>query len=138
MPLRVVRGVARRFGRRGAFLALVALMWLGYGYGQLVQPPPPASRAGLILLTELAPYPVWAWLWILAAVMAFAAAPRTGGRDTHGFVALILPALLWMLTYLASWWPLQVFERGWVAAAIWAAATSMIMVVAGWPEPDRR
>lgn len=113
-------------------------MWLGYGYGQLVQPPPSASRVGLTLLTSLLPYRYWAWLWILAAVIAFAAAPRAAARDTHGFVALAAPPLLWTLTYLASWWPLQVYDRGWVAAAIWAAATAMVMVVAGWPEPGRR
>lgn len=122
-----------RIGRRGVVLGALGLIWGLYGFAQYAAPPPQASQNGLYLLTLILPYQYWALLWVTAAFISFSATFRTRG-DTYGFVALLIPPLLWTSVYFVSWWPLAVFERGWVAALVWAAMAAVILVTAGWPE----
>jgi hypothetical protein len=131
-----IRRVGVRLGRRGAVLMLLGVVWLLIGAFQILQPPPPANRAGLYLLTLLAPYEWWGGVWIAASLAAVTAAPRMAS-DTYGFVALMVPPWLWTLVNLAGW-ALGQAPRGWAAAMVYAALASMIMVVAGWPEPRTR
>lgn len=135
MPLRVVRRAARMLGRRGAILGGYGTTWALYGYGQIIAPQP--DQRGLDLLLRAWPLQAWGCLWIAAGAVAIVCAFLPEGRDTPGFVALIAIVLPWMLGYLASWWPLGVFPRGWIAALIWAAVAAPVIVVAGWREPPR-
>ncbi|HEY9374920.1 MAG TPA: hypothetical protein VIU94_41770, partial [Streptomyces sp.] len=83
------------------------------------------------------PLQAWGWCWVAAGLVAASAAFLPQGRDAPGFVALVLIVLPWMLGYLLSWWPLGVFPRGWIAAAVYGALTLPVVVVAGWREPPR-
>ena len=135
MKCRAVRRLRRQLGRRGAILTPYGLIYTLIGYGQLVIPQP--DQRGLKLLLAIGPLEVWAWGWLIAGVIALVYAWAPPGRDTAGFVALILIVVPWVTTYLAAWL-LGDHPRGWVAAAIWTVITVPVIVVAGWSEPARR
>lgn len=132
---RAVRRLRRQLGRRGTILSCYGIVWILYGFGQLVTPQP--DQRGLQYALYVAPLEVWAWLWIVVGVIAMTCAWAPPGRDAAGFIALVLIVVPWMVTYLAAWMAGDL-PRGWVAAAIWMLICIPIMVVAGWPEPPRR
>lgn len=132
---RAVRRLGRMLGRRGAILIAYGLVWSLYGFGQLAAPQP--DQRGLTVLLHIWPMPVWAWAWITAGAIALIAAWLPQGRDWWGFLALVVIVIPWTLAYLVSWWPLNEFPRGWIAAAVWAAIAVPIIVAAGWAEPLR-
>lgn len=138
MPHRVARRLGRALGRRGAILGAYGTVWALIGWGQIVEPQP--DQRGLTLLLGLMPLQAWGGLWITAGAVAIVCAFLPQGRDTPGFVALIAIVLPWMLGYLASWWPMGVFPRGWAAAVVWCAITVPVGVVVGWREtpPPKR
>lgn len=70
--------LARRMGRRGAFLTCKGVMAMGYGSGQIVQPT--GDQRGLALLLKAAPLDVWGWAWITAGVLAMVCAWLPRGR----------------------------------------------------------
>lgn len=123
-------------GRRGAILLSYGFVWTIIGYGQISTPQ--ADQRGLTVLLSVMPLQAWGWCWVAAGLVAASAAFLPQGRDAPGFVALVLIVLPWMLGYLISWWPLGVFPRGWIAAAVYGALTLPVVVVAGWREPPRR
>ncbi|OKH91512.1 hypothetical protein [Streptomyces uncialis] len=127
--------IARRLGRRGAILASFGALWALYGVGQLIEPLP--DTRGIRLLLRVMPLDGWAWCWIVCGLLALASAPLRQGRDWVGFPALLVIVVPWMCSYLASWWPLHDYPRGWIAALIWAVAAVPVIVVAGWTEPAR-
>ena len=135
MPRRVARRLSRILGRRGAFLASFGMLWVLYGYGQLVEPLP--DTRGIRLLLNVMPLDAWACCWIVSGLLAAASSVLPEGRDWVGFPALLAIVLPWMLSYLVSWWPLGDTSRGWVTALIWAVAAVPVIVVAGWREPPR-
>lgn len=130
---RAARRLRRALGRRGAFLLGYGAMWVLYGLGQIASPPP--DQRGLTVLLQLWPLSVWGWCWVGAGLVAVVAAWLPRPKDRFGFVALMVIVAPWMVSYLLSWWPLGVFPRGWVAAAIWSAALIPVAVVTGWEEP---
>ncbi|MER6778509.1 MULTISPECIES: hypothetical protein [unclassified Streptomyces] len=135
MRCRAVRRLRRRLGRRGAILTSYGLVWLLYGYAQLVTPQ--VDQRGLALLLRLMPLDAWAWCWIAAGAVALVCAWAPPGRDAAAFLALVLIVVPWTATYLVAWLA-GGYPRGWVAAAVWAVITVPVLVVAGWPEPPRR
>ncbi|MEU0991249.1 hypothetical protein [Streptomyces sp. NPDC005953] len=97
-----------------------------WGAGILVDPP---STVGLHLLTDRCPLAAWAWLWIIAGLIAFAAAFVRIGRDWLGFTAAYLPPLVWAVSYATAAAGGE-FSRGgfvavwyltWVGFIMWAA-----------------
>ncbi|MFJ3839485.1 hypothetical protein ACIPY6_28815 [Streptomyces sp. NPDC090054] len=124
----------RQLGRRGAFLTPYGLVWLLYGYGQLVTPQP--DQRGLRLVLNLGPLDFWGWCWIAAGIVALACAWAPPGRDAAAFYVLPLVVVPWTASYVAAWLTGDM-PRGWVAAAVWAVITVPVLVVAGWPEPAR-
>ncbi|MFJ8016256.1 hypothetical protein [Streptomyces sp. NPDC096339] len=135
MQCRAAKRLRRRLGRRGVILTCYGLVWILYGYGQLVTPQP--DQRGLGLALRLIPLDTWAWGWITAGAIAVVCAWAPPGRDAAGFVGLVLIVVPWMASYLTTWL-LGDYPRGWVAAAIWTVITVPVMVVAGWPEPPRQ
>ncbi|OLZ72581.1 hypothetical protein AVW11_04095 [Streptomyces amritsarensis] len=132
---RVLRRASRMLGRRGAFLTSFGTLWTLYGFGQLVEPMP--TRQGIRLLLYLMPLSAWACCWIVAGLVAVAAAWLPEGRDWLAFPALLLMVVPWMCSYVVSWWPLDDNPKRWVTALIWAVAAVPVIVVAGWREPPR-
>ena len=122
-------------GRRGAILLCYGLVWAAIGYGQIAYPQP--DLRGLTPLLQAAPLYVWGWAWVTAGLIAVISAWLPQGRDWPGFLSLPAIVLPWMLSYLASWWPLHVFDRGWIAALVWGLIAFPVLVVAGWGEPAR-
>ncbi|MEU9470407.1 hypothetical protein AB0D78_28085 [Streptomyces avermitilis] len=135
MWCRAARRLMRMLGRRGAILLSYGTVWSLYGYGQLISPLR-EQQPGLGLALQLMPFTVWAVAWIVAGLLAVAAALLPQGVDWFGFVGLVLIVLPWTTSYLASWL-LGDFPRGWVAAAVWAAIAVPVIVVAGWREAPR-
>lgn len=125
-----------RLGRRGAILLLKGAIAGLYGAGQLAAPLP--DQRGLVLLLRLAPVPVWGWAWVAAGVVALVCAWLHPGCDWPGFAAVWLVSSVWALGYLAAWWPLGVFPRGWVGAAVFGAFGGVCLVAIGWDEPRAR
>lgn len=122
-------------GRRGAFLTSFGVVWGVIGYGQITAPQP--DQRGLKLLLDVMSLNVWGWCWLVAGVVAIASAWLPQGHDWLGFLALPLVVAPWFFAYLVAWWPLGVFPRGWLAAALYGALVVGILVVAGWREPPR-
>lgn len=135
-PIRLLRRLARQLGRRGACLLSYGIVWAIIGYGQLISPQ--IDQRGLTLALSLMPLHAWGWCWIAAGIVAAVSAFVKQGFDWAGFCALLLLAFAWMLSYLVAWWPMDVFPRGWVAAAVYGALAVPVLVVAGWSEPPRR
>ena len=131
----MLRRASRILGRRGAFLLCFGTVWSLIGYGQITAPQP--DQRGLKLLTDVLPLSVWGWCWMTAGLVAIVSAWLRQGWDWPGFLALPLMVVPWFFAYLLAWWPLGVFPRGWIAAALYGALAIGILVVAGWREPPR-
>lgn len=134
MACRAARRLARRLGRRGAFLVCFGMVWGLIGYGQVTSPPP--DQRGLKLLVDRVPLEVWGWLWIAAGVVAILSAFLPQGSDRFGFVALALMVTPWVVSYFVAWGQGH-FARGWIVSALYGGLAVGIMVVAGWGEPPR-
>jgi hypothetical protein len=129
----VARRLATRLGRRGAILTLKGTIAALYGYGQLVQPLP--DRRGLCLLLKLAPLPFWGWAWVVAGAAALVCAWARPRFDWPGFTAVWLVSSAWAMSFLAAWWPLGEYPRGWIAAVLFGAFGGVCLVAIGWDEP---
>lgn len=121
MPL--LRRLRARLGRRGTVLVLLGLGKICYGVGVAATPPP---STGLDLLLRYAPIRWWALVWIVAGVVVFVSAWARIGRDRFGFVAALVPPLVWGVAYGTAAAE-GVYPRGWFVAGWYA--TSHIGVI---------
>lgn len=135
MRCRAARKLRRMLGRRGAILLSYGVVWALYGVGQLLRPLP--DQRGIRLLLAVLPLNAWAVCWIAVGCVAIVAAWMPTGADYLGFGALLVMLVPWMLSYLASWWPLGDNPRGWISALLFLGIAAPVMVVAGWREPPR-
>lgn len=131
--------LARRIGFRGMFLLLFGSMWTLFGYFQLTEPAPNLKREPNALAHFL-PIQYYGIVWIaggaLALIFAFANSFRHPGSDMWGFVGAEVPALLWALNYIVSYF-LYGFPRGLLVAIVWIIFSAAIMGISAWPEPPR-
>ncbi len=124
----------RRFGRRGAFLLLFGFAWGLIGYGRLATPPSPDSLRQIEPLLYVAPYRTWAYLWLVAGLLAaIAAFFRSVGDDAFGFTALITPPALWALSNVITF-IVGENRQGLLGSGLWLAVMVAVFIVAGWPE----
>ena len=124
MLRRLLRG--RRPGRRGAFLAFLAILDFSYGYSLLTTPSPQRT------LDFLLPWEAWAGIWLgTGAVCLTGVLAR---RDKAQFTVAVTLKLAWGLLY-AQLWLAGAAPRGWVAALVWVAFAAAVFLVSGWPEP---
>ncbi|MDX3717047.1 hypothetical protein [Streptomyces caniscabiei] len=65
----------------------------------LVDPPP---AQGLELLTRLCDIRHWSWLWIACGLITSVSAFLRVGRDWAGFVAALIPPIVWATAYTAA------------------------------------
>jgi hypothetical protein len=117
-----------RVGRRGAFLAFLAILDWAYGSSLIAAPAP--NRQALNLLF---PYPVWGWVWIGVGVICAAGVPVVFDRVSFAFAAML--KFCWALLFTDVWLAGHL-ARGWVAVIVWLAFGLTVLVVAGWPEPN--
>lgn len=127
--MKQIRALVHRAGRRGAFLAFLALLDLAYGYSLF------ATAAPQRLYDLLLPWEAWGWIWCGTGVVCLA---RVFGRKDR--VAFSVQAMLffsWGMLSLDEWLA-QGVERGWVSVVLWVAfALASGLVVGGWAEPPR-
>jgi hypothetical protein len=129
MALNRLARLARRVGRRGAWLLFLALVDLVYGFGlpELLRRPP----ARLAFLAEILPSGVWVGMWVAVGltclVQAFAI------RDRIAFAAATMLKVLWGTVYLVGWMLLNL-PRGQVGAVVWLALAGVTVLIAGWRE----
>lgn len=116
----------RQVGRRGLFLAFLALLDVVYGYF-ILNPPaytPPQ-------LYPLLPMRAWAGLWLATgAVCTIGMFLRRQDRIAYALAALLLAG--WGLHYL--WLQHLGMPFAWVSAMIWLVFAGIVLVVASWPE----
>lgn len=122
-------------GRRGAFLALMGLIYVAIGLGIMTVPPSEVQRTALDLLTQItSSYAALGVLWLgcgLAAAALGFGGPRA---DSWGYRSLMLPPALWAACYAVS----GVLDQRPVfalAVLIYGALALCVGVIAGWPEP---
>lgn len=122
------RWVKRHVGRRGAFLAFLAILDLAYGYSLL------ATTGPQRLVNLLLPWQVWGWIWIAVGVVCLSGVPVRVDRVQFAVAATVKAA--WGLLYVHVWL-IQGLPRGWVSVVVWLTFAFTVVVVSGWPEPTR-
>lgn len=131
-PCRILRRIDERLGRRGSYLACAGSAWTFYGIGLMVTPRPGTVK-GMLLLRSIAPMWVWGLIWVACGLTAIVFAFAGTGRDRWGFVAAILPTLMWAGAYLIAILAGD-FPSAWASAATWTFAAARLVIVSGWPE----
>ena len=121
--------VARRAGRRGAFLGFLAVLDLAYGYSLLT-----ATGAQRRQLDLLLPWPAWGWAWVAVGVICAAGALATA--DRLAFTAAAALKAAWAATW-AVVWLIEGIPRGWVSVVVWGCFALVVLVVSSWPEAPR-
>lgn len=119
--------IARRVGRRGAFLLFLALLDFAYGYS-LYSAPRALVRSTDLLLS----WNAWAVLWLIVGVICLTGVPIRNDKFQYTVSAAFKTA--WGLLNVEIW-----LTRGqpsaWVAAIIWLAFAATVLLISGWPEP---
>ena len=143
MPDRIIRHMDRatararaRLGRRGTLLALLGAIWIATGITTLIAPPSPGYLL-LNIATE-----AQGVAWIATGMVALWCANRPSGHDALGWIALYIMAAYRVLAY--GWglveWAITVDAGGSLRAAfgalVWVAVLIILVVCAGWPEPE--
>ncbi|MFF7335466.1 hypothetical protein [Streptomyces sp. NPDC008150] len=108
------------------------MAWTMYGIGIIITPRPGTVR-GMLLLRNAAPLELWGVIWVVCGLTAIVFAFTRTGRDMVGFMAAVLPTLMWAGAYVAAMISGD-FPSAWVSAATWLFAALRLIVVSRWPE----
>ena len=129
-PRRPVTHLSAVIGRRGTALLLLGFIWAGVGVSTLTL----AELDGLAVTIGVA--------WIVTGTVAIMTAKRRQGHDALGFLALYVMAAWRALANLADVvvWIVPDGRAGdltsIVGVLVWVAVTGLIVLVAGWKEPE--
>lgn len=130
-PRRPVTHLSAVIGRRGAALLLIGCIWAGLGVSTLSL----AELDRLDVAIGVA--------WIVTGTVAIMSATRRQGHDALGFLALYVMAAWRALANLADvvLWIVPDGRAGdltsVVGVLVWCAVIALIVLVAGWKEPER-
>lgn len=121
-------------GKRGAFLCLHALVYIGIGVTYITTPNRTVQVFGW--LPDFLTLDVLGWVWIVAAVVGVLSAfihdpPRT---DKIGYAVMTSVPLLWAGLMLISWLT-GYNSTGLIAAVVYGGFAGVIMLVSSWPNP---
>jgi hypothetical protein len=131
MLCRAIRRARKHMGRRGVFLLIAGVSQCCWGAGIIYDPP---STAGLqLLIRSRFSLDAWAWLWIVAGLVAFAAAFVKIGRDWVGFTAAFVPPTVFAVSYAVAAISGE-FSRGAFVAVWYLTSVGFIMWAATVPE----
>lgn len=134
----VLRKVGLHVGRRGVFLVLFGGVYLliGYSYLTVAASSRLLVKHALRLALNVAPLPVYGWLWITAGTVAVISGlfTITSPRRPIGFTAAVVMPALWTVVYFAAWIDGDV-PRGWVSALLFGLLAAAVWVVAGMSDP---
>lgn len=120
-----------RVGRRGVSLIFFGVLDVIYSLSLFR--PGRESRGGAFLTAVAAVAPLWFWALFWGGTGLICLWYAFQQQDRVGFAAAIFLKVTWAVTCLIAW----LFggaERGYVSAAIWAAAGGFVWVISGWPE----
>lgn len=120
------RWLARRTGRRGGFLAFLAL--IDWAYGQALV----TATVTLHHPDFLLPLKTWGWIWIGMGFVAASGILARRDRVQYGAAATF--KALWALLLVFEW-TVQHVPQAWVSVVIWSGFTLITLLVSGWPEP---
>lgn len=139
--------ISDRFGYRGTCLIILGTIWILFGISTSIDAQP---RHELVLHEHLPPW-LHTGAWIFTGALAVVAGLRGKHRDdTFGMTALMVLPMIRMLSFLASWLVYLVlsawhwydpavevagYARGWYSASVWALVVTLLVLVAGWPNP---
>lgn len=115
----------RQVGRRGLFLAFLAILDVIYGY--FVLNPPPGSPGQYY---PLLPEDTWGILWLVTGTACALGIFTRRDRIPYTMGALMMTA--WGLRYAYLWY--LGIAYAWVSTAVWLAFAFTIVVIASWPE----
>lgn len=137
MTTKPTRWLASRLGRRGAALAILGVIFVLVGLDVLLAPDAPDY--GRFLIHTFLPHPIMAALWIIPGALALRASVHKGpGKDGFGFMALVVPLIIRIVSYVFSFIAYLVgagtWAFGWASALIWIAILALILIIAGWAE----
>jgi hypothetical protein len=127
MPVNMLTRARHRIGRRGAFLAWLALIDLAVAWSLWTAPPSQAAAYSMYL-----PPRTWAVIWAAAGLTALTGVPAR--RDRVQFAAAAAFAAGWA-ALTGGGWILRHIPEGWVQSLIWAGFAVIILLTASWPEP---
>lgn len=136
----MISRLGQRFGRRGALLGLYGLIWLVIGLALMSTPTRFGNLGPVITAVNESPWPGAGWMACGATAIVMALHPRSVA-DGAGFVALLLPPLVWTAGYGISWVlglaTANVYGSGhsWYGALVWVSEVVMVLITAGWPDP---
>jgi hypothetical protein len=125
--------LVHKVGRRGAFLAFLALLDWIYGYALAFPTPAALANPTYKFLIQSLPLNLWAGLWFGVGTICFVYAFRK--RDAPGYAAAMFLKILWSALFLFGWVFAGV-ERGYLSSAIWGAFAAILALIATWPEPE--
>jgi len=128
---RAVRRLHKQLGRRGAFLAILGTGKTCWGLSFLFDPP---NDHGLHLLTQACSLRHWAWLWIVAGLITVTSAFLRVGRDWAGFVAALIPPIVWAAAYTTAVLSGEYSRGAYVAIWYLTSHVGVIMWAATVPE----
>lgn len=128
------RGYRAINGKRGEFLCLHALVYLGLGFSYITRPLAEPHTFGW--LPAFFTLHVLGWSWVIAAVAGILTAfirhpPRT---DQAGYAVVTAVPLIWAGLFLISW-ATGYSHNGWVATIIYGGYAATVMLVSSWPNP---
>lgn len=123
---RVPAALARRAGRRGAFLGFLAVLDLAYGYSLL------ATAAPQRQLDLFLPWEAWGGIWAGTGLVCLAAVFSVS--DRWAFTAAAFLKAAWAALAVDEW-AVQGVPRGWVSAVVFGCLALTVLVVSSWPEP---
>lgn len=126
---RWVTALRRRVGRRGCYLAFLALLDGVVAYSLTF----PEVRVVPLYRYAASVMPLAGWAAVWAGVGAVCGAQAFARRDQIGFGLAACLKAAWGALNLLAWLDGGV-PRGWVGAMIWAAFAAITVVVSTWPE----
>lgn len=129
-------------GRRGVVLATIGAVWTVVAYAVATARPTAESRGSGRFELPFFDAPWWSLLWAIGGVGAIAVAilRARGHDDVLGWLAAVIPPILWCVFYLWSWLWWVATEgtdgtaRGWSGAVVYALVAGLIRTVAGWED----
>jgi PAS domain S-box-containing protein len=123
--------VARRAGRRGAFLLFLALLDILVALSLASPPADVRANPAYHFIASILPLRVWAAIW---AVTGLICAVHVFTRDDRVAYALACGLnIAWGCIYFHGWVFAGV-ERGWVGSFIWFAFGTIVAIISTWPE----
>lgn len=128
------RRIPSRVGRRGIFLLLIGAVWTVNGLGLVFEPPPALGAGQKLVIQYFLPLTAWGWTFVVGGVLSIIYAFRRR-NDYPGFIGAIVPCVFWGSSEVISF-ALGTYDRGLIASFVWVLVTFIILLIAGWAEPE--